>query len=290
MASNVSYNRNVAPSYDGEVAHVQAIKGDVDINKYGFVMKAGAHSKSDACILVQQAGRHAYDDDQLDTFEKKANDNVAAFAKHARLVHIYNFDAGDEDDDEAPKSKEVPRSRRDDADFGDLGVVEAVNGVLLNPGQTPGEALRDAFSDPHCYVADVRPPLEHTYSARLKFVSDVERRAAKRHANVAYTWIPVWDYNMPTQEDVNTFVREYSRQSPGTTTVFHCGAGIGRSGLFILTARWVDIKKQGKEPPGTWEDLGALLHDTYTRSESEIRMCGSRKLKALFGMLKAARI
>lgn len=266
------------------------IKRDIDIKRYGWVIEADARSEGDARILIQEAGRNAYDDDQLTTFQEKAENNVAAFAKHARLVHIYNFDAGDEDDNEAPKTKIVTRSRRNDADFGDLGEVEAVNGVLLDPGQTLGKALRDAFSDPRCLVADVRPPLKHTYSTRLKFVSDIEQRAAQRHANVAYTWIPIWDYNMPTQRDVDAFVQEYSRQSPGTTTVFHCGAGIGRSGLFILAARWVDLKKQGKELPKTWEELGTLLHNTYRRSENEVRICGSRKLKSLFNMLKSAPI
>jgi hypothetical protein len=55
-----------------------------------------------------------------------------------------------------------------------------------------------------------------------------------------------------------------------------------------FVARVVDIIKQKKKPPETWEELGALLRNTYRQSEFEVRLCNSRRLKALFEMLKAA--
>ena len=257
---------------------------DIDIKAYGGLREVlnYAHATDDTCILIQEAGRTAYDDDQLATFKIKAEKNIAAFAKYANPVHIFNFDGGDKHDAEAPDVTEVCRSD----DLEDLGEVETVNGVLLNQGETPEVAIRDAFRDQGCYSVSVGAPLKSCYSARLETVSDIEGRAAKT-ANVAYTWIPVWDYYMPTQNDVNKFVYEYSQQPPGTTNVFHCGAGIGRSGLFVLAARVTDIKKRGGSPPQTWEELDTLLRNTYARSTSEIRDCGSRKLKALFEMLES---
>ena len=304
MADAAPYSTEIKP----RKCITRDVMDNVDIFAYGPVIEVLnyqplADSTDDTCILIQEAGRPAYDDSKLGTkeniaaFAKLAKENIAAFAKLAypNRVHIFNFDAGDEKDAEAPVVREIwrqwwdglPLPENEPAGEGHVlrSEVEAVNGVLLKPGETPEDAIRDAFRDSTCYMADLRAPLKHAYSGRLKLVSDIERHAAQI-ANVKYTWTPVWDYNMPTQSEVNAFVREYSRQPPGTTNVFHCGAGIGRSGLFVLAARVADIRKRGEQPPKTWVELDALLRNTYTRSSQEIRHCNYRKIKALFEMLE----
>ena len=122
-----------------------------DVVQYGYLYYVRPLHDQDACVFVQGAGRYTYNDE--DKFWKgmvqtKVQKNVRALAEHCDLVHIYNFDGGDEEDDKATPYTEVYRGNDVDEDV--LKSTVAVNGIILEPGESARDAINESFKDPDC--------------------------------------------------------------------------------------------------------------------------------------------
>ena len=100
------------------------------------------------------------------------------------------------------------------------------------------------------------------YSNRLLKVSNAQKIAAndiftsKPELSHTYKWMPTWDYIMPDKENVKIFVQDVL-ESFGKEHMFivHCAGGTGRSGLYVLITKIIDLVKNG----GNSEMLNKLL-------------------------------
>lgn len=272
---------------------------------YGYMLQTqpapGVDPALSPCIMVQKAGLRVYSKAKMlqgNTVEDKITLNISNLAQNARShnarLHLFNFDAGDDTDPEYPRHKEVYRFETDKVDNDGNFAVAYVDGVpfryLAPTVKEAIEVAQDISAENHCIAVKVAEHFkQHAASARLEAVAKMEEEACDSVA-CSYTWLPTWDYFVPSQEDFAVFLQHYASGAENTVYVFHCGAGYGRSGLYVLAARIYDIHTHtGKMPDLSVDNLRDLLVKVYTRkSRFELEECNSTKLRAFAKILPGA--
>ena len=275
------------------------------------VTKVSKLSDTDACIVIyRDLGREVYDNKSMNQdLREKTNQASRELANwsSAQLFHgvcFFNFDAGDEYD---RNDKGLPfvygkryhklwRIRKEfdvhedgrvawkDPEHNTQLFVNAVDGVRIQETAAKREIEAAVRAN---NVGDAQRVSEYpTCSARLKeFASLEEETLSKEFSSkmpLVYTHIPVWDYILPTESQLEEFAKVFNAKQDNSLVVMHCASGSGRSSTFAYMARLCELvarephKFRGSSVTDVEKTLSAKIIPLYPDGKDELILTHGR--------------